>query len=170
LSLIYLSVGSNIDASRNIKSALDSLEQQFGPLLISSVYESKALGFQGKNFLNLAVALESHLPINQTLNVLKKIEDLQKRDRSAPKFSDRTMDIDMLCVDDLKGNFDGISLPRAEILENAFVLLPLAEIAPDCIHPCTGLTFSNHWQVFNKDLQSLWKVDFVWRGKQISFR
>ncbi|MBV33010.1 MAG: 2-amino-4-hydroxy-6-hydroxymethyldihydropteridine diphosphokinase [Porticoccaceae bacterium] len=170
MSLIYLSLGSNIDAAKNIHSALDNLEQHFGICLISSVYESKSLGFHGKNFLNLVVTIESNLPINELLNVLKKFEDLLKRDRSAPKFSNRTIDIDILCVDDLSGNFDGIHLPRAEILKNAFVLLPLAEIAPDCKHPCTGLTYSDHWQMFNMGFQSLWKVDFLWRGEQISFR
>ena len=169
MSLIYLSLGSNIDAPKNIHAALDALEQQFGLCLISSVYESKSLGFQGKNFLNLAVTIQSHLPINELLNVFKIIEDALKRDRSAPKFSDRTMDIDILCVHDRWGDVDGIRLPRAEILENAFVLLPLAEIAPDCIHPCTGLTYSNHWKIFDKDTQALWRVNFSWRGRQISF-
>ena len=168
MSLIYLSLGSNIDAPKNIHAALDALEQQFGLCLISSVYESKSLGFQGKNFLNLAVTIQSHLPINELLNVFKIIEDALKRDRSAPKFSDRTMDIDILCVDDRWGDVDGIRLPRAEILENAFVLLPLAEIAPDYIHPCTGLPYSNHWKIFDKDTQDLWRVNFNWRGRQIS--
>ncbi|MCK5885115.1 MAG: 2-amino-4-hydroxy-6-hydroxymethyldihydropteridine diphosphokinase, partial [Alcanivorax sp.] len=62
---------------------------------------------------------------------------------------------------------DGVELPRAEILKNAFVLRPLADIAPDELHPVCCESYRSLWQSYQKD-QKLWPVDFTWQGRQIS--
>ena len=71
-------------------------------------------------------------------------------------------------MDDASGVIDGIQLPRDEVLKNAFVLLPLAEIAPHAKHPITGLSYADHWQSYDKDKQNLWPVPFTWQGKNIT--
>ena len=162
MSLIYLSLGSNIQPYRNICAALDALQLSFGDLEISSVYESEAVGFKGHNFFNLVVGINTDMPVARISARLKQIEDSNGRDRSAPRFSARSLDIDILTVDNLVGHFDGVDLPRDEVLKNAFVLQPLAQIAPDVAHPVTGTSYSQHWREFDKSRQKLWPIEFKW--------
>lgn len=168
MALIYLSLGSNINRQRRITAALDALSESFGELLLSSVYESESVGFEGDSFYNLVVGIHSSLSVGQISKILKAIEDQNGRDRSGPRFGPRSLDIDILTVDDFAGEIDGIQLPRDEVLKNAFVLLPLAEIAAQTQHPVTGQSYSQHWQEFNKDKQNLWPVEFIWCGENIT--
>ena len=168
MALIYLSLGSNVEAQRNIEAAMDALADTFGELIISSVYESEAVGFDGDSFYNLVVGIHSDLGVGELSKILKTIEDQQGRDRSAPKFGARSLDIDILTVDDRVGVIDGIAIPRDEILKNAFVLQPLAEIAPTTVHPQNGLTYQQLWQDFDKAKQNLFPIEFIWRGENIT--
>jgi len=168
VALIYLSLGSNVEAQRNIEAAMDALADTFGELIVSSVYESEAVGFEGDSFYNLVVGVHSEHSIGELSKILKGIEDVQGRDRSAPKFGARSLDIDILTADDRIGVIDGVSIPRDEILKNAFVLQPLAEIAATALHPQTGLSYDQHWQDFDKAKQKLWPIEFIWRGENIT--
>ena len=163
MALVYLSLGSNIDRERHIGAALDALGKHFGSLEISTVFESVAVGFEGDSFYNLVVGIHSGLAVGEIAKVLKHIEDCNGRDRSAPRFGPRSLDIDILTVDNLAGEIDGIELPRNEVLKNAFVLQPLAELAADMIHPLTNKTMGQHWQEFDKTSQELWPVKFEWQ-------
>jgi 2-amino-4-hydroxy-6-hydroxymethyldihydropteridine diphosphokinase len=163
VAVIYLSLGSNIDRHARIASALDALEDTFGALSLSSVYESDSVGFSGDNFFNLVVRITSDKTVGEVSTILKKIEDDNGRDRTAPRFGPRSLDIDILTIDEVTGNYDGIDLPRDEILKNAFVLLPLAELASDTLHPVTGKTYSQHWEEYDKSTQKLWTIEFVWQ-------
>ncbi len=168
MAWVTLSLGSNINAEANILRCLDRLQAEFGELVLSQVFESEAVGFQGDNFLNMAVALETDLPLAPLSNLLKRIEDENGRDRNQPRFCGRPLDIDILTYDDLTGVFDGIRLPRPEITENAFVLWPLSQIAGDRVHPPTGLCYLDLWASYEKQRQKLWPVDFQWQGKVVS--
>ena len=168
MALIYLSLGSNIERHRRIGSALDALADNFGEIIISSVYESESVGFTGDSFYNLVVGIRSSLTVAELLKKLKDIENQNGRDRSAPRFGSRSLDIDILAVDQLSGEVDGVKLPRDEVLKNAFVLLPLAEIAPDSKHPQTGQTYAQHWADYDKNKQRLFPVAFIWRDKNIT--
>jgi len=168
VALIYLSLGSNVEAQRNIEAALDALADTFGELIISSVYESEAVGFEGDSFYNLVVGIHSAQAVGELSKILKAIEDLQGRDRTAPKFGARSLDIDILTVDDRVGVIDGVAIPRDEVLKNAFVLQPLAEIAPTTVHPQMGISFLQLWQDFDKNKQKLWPIEFIWRGENIT--
>jgi 2-amino-4-hydroxy-6-hydroxymethyldihydropteridine diphosphokinase len=165
---VYLSLGSNIDRHKHILAGLEALADQFGELQISSVYESKSVGFDGSNFFNLVVGVSTPLSIAQLSEVLKKIEDDNGRCRQGPKFSPRTLDIDILTYDDFVGVEAEVELPRAEITQNAFVLQPLAEIAPEVSHPVLKKSYAALWRAYDKDKQHLWPVDFTWRGQQVS--
>lgn len=164
---VYLSLGSNRDRERHILAALDALADRFGTIEISSVYESEAVGFAGTNFYNLVVGIECDLPLAELSAWLKQVEDENGRDRSGPRFSGRTLDIDVLTFGDLDHPQDGVQVPREEITENAFVLLPLAEIAPDQLHPVLKQTYAQLWQSYDR-AQKLWSIDFSWRGQQVS--
>ncbi|ETN91550.1 Bifunctional folate synthesis protein [Gammaproteobacteria bacterium MOLA455] len=168
MALIYLSLGSNVEAQRNIEAALDALADTFGELIISSVYESEAVGFEGDSFYNLVVGIHSAQSVGELSKILKAIEDAQGRDRTAPKFGARSLDIDILTVDDRVGVIDGVAIPRDEVLKNAFVLQPLAETAPTTVHPQMGISFLQLWQDFDKNKQKLWPIEFIWRGENIT--
>ncbi|PCJ50292.1 MAG: 2-amino-4-hydroxy-6-hydroxymethyldihydropteridine diphosphokinase [Gammaproteobacteria bacterium] len=157
---VYLGIGSNIDRSKAISKALLLLEQVFGKLDISPTFESEAVGFSGDNFYNLVVSFTTHLSLTVMVKTYKKIEDQSGRNRSDPKFSARTLDIDPLIYGDLVCDTP-VQLPRDEILKNAYVLWPLAIMAGDEKHPETGLSFSEHWKMYDKN-QKLWQVDTDW--------
>jgi 2-amino-4-hydroxy-6-hydroxymethyldihydropteridine diphosphokinase len=162
---IYLSLGSNIDRHARINAALDALLLMFGDLQLSPVYESDSVGFAGDNFFNLVVGITTNKSIGEVSAILKHIENENGRDRSAPRFGPRSLDIDILTVDDICGAVDGIQLPREEVLVNAFVLLPLADIAPDRVHPQTGKTYEHHWQEYDQSKQKLWAIEFIWLNR-----
>jgi len=165
---VYLSVGSNVDRERNVKAGLDALSAVYGELRLSSVFESEPVGFEGDPFYNLAVGLDTSQTVGTLVEVLRKIEDDCGRRRDTPRFSPRTLDLDLLTYDDVAGVVDGVSLPRTEITENAFVLGPLAEIAGAEIHPITRKTYADLWRDFDTAGQGLRRVDFNWDGVRIS--
>lgn len=162
MATVYLSLGSNIDREKHLSAGLDTLVEAFGDLRMSQVYESEAVGFDGDNFYNLVAAIKTDLSVGELALRLRQIEDDNGRLRSGPKFSARTLDIDILTYDDLAGEVDGVKLPRGEILKNAFVLLPLSELAPDALHPLAGKTFQQLWEAYDQSSQKLWPVAFDW--------
>lgn len=162
MAQIYISIGSNIDAEKNIRGAVHTLREAYGELVISSVYESESIGFEGDNFLNLVVGAQTDMPVKQVLDNLHDIENRFGRVRTGPRFSSRTLDLDLLLYDELDLQEQGVDIPRQEITHNAFVLQPLAEIAPQLKHPQTQQTMTELWQQFDKQSQSLWPIEFIW--------
>lgn len=156
---VYISIGSNIEPIKHIRNSLLKLKSIYGELTLSSVYETKAVGFEGNNFYNLVVHFQTNeLPesINATL---RKIEDDNQRQRTENPFISRTLDLDLLLYDEWIVKNAHFELPRAEILKYAFVLCPLAEIAPTLKHPIIQKTYADLWQAFDKTTQFLWRVD-----------
>jgi len=158
MAKVYVSIGSNIDKQKHITACLTALAEQFNGLELSPIYESEAVGFEGDTFFNLVAKFETDLSVGELNQVLKNIEDAHGRDRSGPKFSGRTLDIDILTYDSVVGEVDGVQLPRDEITKNAFVLQPLADIAPDELHPEQQVSYARLWFFFDKDSQKLWQV------------
>ena len=154
---VYLGLGSNLDADRHIAAGFAALRRQFGEVLCSPVYRSPAVGFSGDDFLNAAARIRTNWSVGRLKDWLTELENAHGRDRTQPKFSDRSLDIDILLHGDKVGEHDGLVLPREEVLEYAHVLKPLADIAPSLRHPVTGLSFAEHWQGFKGDrsLQAL---------------
>lgn len=167
MARVYVSIGSNIDRERYITAALDALDGWFDELIVSSVYESESVGFDGSPFYNLVVGVDTGLSVAELSVRFKQLEADNGRRRDVPKFSPRTLDLDILTYDDEVGRIDGVELPRGEILKNAFVLLPLAEIAPEVVHPVCGQSYEMLWRAYDRD-QKLWPVNFTWQGRQIS--
>jgi len=158
MATIYISIGSNINPAENIQLALDDLNNAFGEIVCSSHYESKAVGFEGDNFINLVVRAKTGLDISAVADRLHEIEDRHGRDRSGPKFSSRTLDLDLLLYDDEIFEQGKLKIPRDEILFNAFVLRPLAELAPDLKHPLEHKSYAELWSTFDKESQPLWPI------------
>ena len=160
MAKIYISLGSNIDRERNTRAGIRALRQRFGELELSSVYESEAVGFEGDAFYNMVIACEISEDVHSANRTLAEIEDAHGRDRSGPRFSSRTLDLDLLLYDDLVLDEKGLKLPREEILKNAFVLWPLAEIAPAQVHPLAGKTYAELWDDFDKSKENLAPIEF----------
>jgi 2-amino-4-hydroxy-6-hydroxymethyldihydropteridine diphosphokinase len=159
---VYISLGSNIDAANNMRAALKALEAEYGALQISSVYESEAVGFEGDNFLNCVASFFCGKPVEVLISELKTLEDKLGRVRSGPKFSSRTIDMDVVLYGDACGEFAGVKIPRDEITKHAFVLLPLMELAPDLIDPASEKSMKALWECCCLDMQKqkLWLADF----------
>jgi 2-amino-4-hydroxy-6-hydroxymethyldihydropteridine diphosphokinase len=157
---IYISLGSNIDRDQNTRAGVRALQQRFGQLQLSSVYESEAVGFEGDAFYNMVIACEVDEDVHSVNRALAEIEDAHGRDRSGPRFSSRTLDLDLLLYDDLVMDENGLKLPREEILKNAFVLWPLAEIAPQLVHPVAGKTYAELWTEFDKSREKIAPVEY----------
>lgn len=158
---VSLSLGSNIRRYYHINQGLDALTQAFGAVQCSPVYESAAVGFQGSPFLNLIAIIETNLPLGEVISRLKQIEDDNGRDRSGPKFSPRTLDIDVVTYGDAVGDVDGVELPRPELFKNAFVLLPLVDLWPDKKVPGRPQTYAELWQTQGDTTQQLQVVPFT---------
>ncbi len=156
---VWLSIGSNIDRERNIRGAVKSLQDAFGKLVLSSVYESKAIGFDGDPFYNLVAGLGTALSASSLNNRFREIEERHGRIRGGEKFASRTLDIDLLLYGDAIINEGEIEIPRDEIMQYAFVLLPLAEVAGQMRHPVSGCTYQKLWDAFDQGQQEIWQVE-----------
>ncbi|MDQ0009636.1 2-amino-4-hydroxy-6-hydroxymethyldihydropteridine diphosphokinase [Luteibacter jiangsuensis] len=151
----YLSLGSNIDAERWLGLAVAELRNRFGTLEVSPVYRSAAVGFDGPDFLNLAVALDSDLGPDDLNDWLHALEDRHGRVRGGGRYASRTLDVDIVLYDDLVLSGEGhLEIPRGE-LRHAFVLKPMADIAPTLRHPVSGRTMADLWAAFPQESEPL---------------
>jgi 2-amino-4-hydroxy-6-hydroxymethyldihydropteridine diphosphokinase len=168
VAFVLLGIGSNIDRQRSIASGLDALQDLFGEMSLSSVYDTESIGFNGQPFLNLVVEIETDWTVAHLVGHLRAIEFAHGRPANPERGSPRQLDIDILTYDVLLGCVAGVELPRGEILENAYVLQPLAELRPNQFHPENGICYRELWSDFDQSSQQLARVDFQWRGQQIS--
>lgn len=157
---VYVGIGSNIDRENSIRGAARELTAHYGRLTLSPVYESKAVGFEGENFFNLVAGFDSTESIEHVKQTLSRIESQFGRVRQDNCFSSRTLDLDLLLYGDLVRHDDKVNLPHPDIRRYAFVLCPLADIAPDWRHPETGLSCVQMWRQFEMGEQGMWKADF----------
>lgn len=134
----YLSLGSNIEPEAHLRAALAELRARFGTLLVSPVYRSRAVGFDGPDFLNLAVGVDTDLDPIALDAWLHALEDRHGRRRDVPRYSSRTLDADIVLFDALIVDGPGhLRIPRPE-LAAPFVLKPLCDIAPGVLDPVDG--------------------------------
>ena len=148
MATVYLGLGSNIDAGKNLRIAVGALRRRYGELTVSPVYRSAPVGFEGPDFLNLVVALETQATPMEVLDEIERIHTMAGRQRGPERFSSRPLDIDLLLYGDTVDPSPPLRLPRRDVLEYAFVLRPLADIAPGLVHPVSGKTIGDHWQAF----------------------
>ena len=138
--------------------ALDAIRSEFSPIELSPIYESVAVGFDGDNFINLVVGFNTERSLQEINSILNTIEKSCGRKRGEERFTSRTMDLDLLTYGELVCHDDHWDIPRGEITRNAFVLKPLADLAPEGLHPESGESYSRLWQAGDFEDQNLWEI------------
>lgn len=157
---VFLSVGSNIERERYTPLGIAILVQRYGEIRRSSLYESIAVGCEGDPYFNAVVSFSTDETPSEVVAALREVEDACGRRRGGPRYAARTMDIDLLLYDDLICQQNGLRLPRDEILDFAFVLKPLAELAGELRHPVKRQTYAALWEAFDASEQPLWQSEF----------
>lgn len=159
MSRAYLSLGSNRQPERHLRDAIAALRARFGAVRLSPVYRTRAVGFDGADFLNAAAVIDTDLEPQALNDWLHALEDAHGRDRSGPRFGDRTLDIDIVLFDDRILDGPGhLRIPRPE-LQHAFVLKPLADIAPQVLVPGTGRTLAQLWAAHPEHAMALERIE-----------
>jgi 2-amino-4-hydroxy-6-hydroxymethyldihydropteridine diphosphokinase len=145
---VFVGAGSNIAPERHLGAGLAALAEHFGLLRLSPVYRNSPVGFEGEDFLNMAIGFHTDAPVTEVAAALAAIEAAHGRARGEAKFAPRTLDLDLLLYGDLVVETEGLQLPRDEIVRYAFVLKPLADLAGELRHPVLGRSFAELWRDF----------------------
>ena len=155
----YVAAGSNVRPRASLARALSLMDREFPGLRASRAYANPAVGFDGDDFINLVVVFPADLPTEELLERLKAIERACGREPGAPRWGPRTLDLDLLLHDDRVGRVAGKNLPHPDLLTRAWVLGPLAELAPSLVHPVAGERFDSLWARFDRQAHRLTPVE-----------
>lgn len=146
MARVYLSLGSNLEPRAHLEAAVAELRERFGEIEVSPVYRTAAVGFDGPEFLNCAVAIDTDLDPVALDEWLHALEARHGRRRDGPRFSSRTLDVDIVLYGDVVFRGPGhLEIPRRDLVEHAFVLRPVCDLAPQLVHPQLGLTLEQLW-------------------------
>lgn len=148
MQTVFVSIGTNINAEANMLLVKESLNSLFD-VIYSSIYKTPAEGFEGEDFLNSVCKFDTDKNPQELRTLLKNIEKDMGRTFTQKGMSNRVIDLDLILYGDLQINRNGLELPSSDIEKYKFVLEPLAEIAPDYLHP-----------VLKKSYKDLFKSSF----------
>ncbi|MBS1200974.1 MAG: 2-amino-4-hydroxy-6-hydroxymethyldihydropteridine diphosphokinase [Proteobacteria bacterium] len=146
---VYVAAGSNIRPREHLRKALGLMREAWPGLRVSRAYANKAVGFEGDDFVNLVAGFRTEDSLAAVLEKLHAIESDCGRPREAPKWAPRSMDLDVLMYGAVVGEFPGATLPRGDLLRRPYMLGPMAEIAPQVVHPTAGRTLGELWAQFD---------------------
>jgi 2-amino-4-hydroxy-6-hydroxymethyldihydropteridine diphosphokinase len=149
MARVYVAAGSNVEPQANLTKALAQLARRFHEVQVSPWYQNAAVGFAGEDFINFVFGFSTDLGVHEMLAQLREVETLCGRPRNAPKWAARSMDLDVLLYDGLELDDPQLKLPRPDLLVRPYMLGPLADIAPDLIHPTQGRTIAELWAGFD---------------------
>ena len=155
---VHVAAGSNIEPERHLALAVRELERHFPGVRFSPWYRNRAVGFEGEDFINFVAGFATELPVAEVLRILHAIEALCGRPREAPRWAPRSMDLDVLLYGDLVCQEPHLKLPRPDLLKRAYMLGPLADLAPDLVHPTAKLTIGELWRGFDRAAHPMVRV------------
>jgi 2-amino-4-hydroxy-6-hydroxymethyldihydropteridine diphosphokinase len=158
MTRVFVAAGSNIEPERHLRLASRELQRAYPDVRFSPWYRNQAAGFEGEDFINFAVAFSTSQPVHAVVAKLREIEELCGRPREAKKWAPRSMDLDILLYGDLVLDEPGLKLPRPDLLKRAYMLGPLADLAPDVDHPTAGATIGTLWQRFDREAHPLIRI------------
>jgi 2-amino-4-hydroxy-6-hydroxymethyldihydropteridine diphosphokinase len=159
MTRVFVAAGSNVDAERNLRLASDELVKEFGRVEFSPAYQNVAAGFEGNDFINFVAAFDTDLSVREVVAELQRIEAMCGRERHAPKWAPRSMDLDILLFGDRVCDEPGLVLPRPDLLRRAYMLGPMADVGGEVVHPLEHRTISELWEAFDRDAHPLTKID-----------
>jgi len=155
---VFVAAGSNVAPHEHMALATREITRAFPDARFSPWYQNPAAGFEGSDFINLVAAFDTELSVDELLVILRAIEALCGRPRGAPRWAPRTMDLDVLLYGDLVCRRPDLTLPRPDLLTRAYMLGPLADLAPQLVHPGAGVTIAELWQRFDQAAHPLERV------------
>lgn len=156
---VFVAAGSNVEPEKNLARACAEIRHSWPDAHFSRAYRNAAVGFEGPDFINLVVGFTTAQPLAAVIARLHQIETQCGRPRYAPKWASRTMDLDVLLYDDLVEKTAEYTIPRPDLLKRPYMLAPMAEIAPDVIHPTAGKTIAVLWKEFDRDGHTMTPVE-----------
>ncbi|RYG70752.1 2-amino-4-hydroxy-6-hydroxymethyldihydropteridine diphosphokinase [bacterium] len=159
VELVYLSGGSNVRPEHHLSLAARELKRSFPGTRFSRCYRNVAIGFEGPDFINFAAELPVHDAPDAVRAELQRIESVCGREPGAPRWAPRSMDLDVLLFGDRVLQEPGLVVPRPDLLKRAFMLGPLAELAPGVVHPTSRRTLAELWDAFDRAAHPLIAVD-----------
>jgi 2-amino-4-hydroxy-6-hydroxymethyldihydropteridine diphosphokinase len=159
LSEVYVAAGSNVEPVVNLRRALAVLRAHYPGLRHSRAWRNPAVGFEGDDFVNLVVGFATDESPHRVLERLHEAEAACGRSRGAPRWAPRSMDLDMLLYGDRLSDEPGLRLPRPDLLLRAYMLRPMAELAPELRHPTLGVTMRELWERFDREAHPMQEVD-----------
>ena len=152
---VYVAAGSNVAPERHMARAVAELAREFPGIRFSPWYRNRAFGFAGEDFINLVAGFGTAYPVDELVEKLHAIETICGRPRAAPRWAPRAMDLDVLLYGDLVCDAPGLKLPRPDLLKRAYMLGPLAQLAPELVHPTEKLTIAELWRRFDQSAHPL---------------
>jgi 2-amino-4-hydroxy-6-hydroxymethyldihydropteridine diphosphokinase len=156
---VYVAAGSNVEPEQNLARACGEIALTWPDAVFSPAYRNKAAGFDGPDFINMVLGFSTADPIEKVLARLRDIETLCGRPRNAPKWASRAMDLDVLMFGACIAKTADYTLPRPDLLKRPYMLGPMAQIAPDVIHPTAGKTIGELWQEFDREGHAMVPVE-----------
>ena len=147
---VYVAAGSNVAPEEHLSRAVAELQRAFPGVRFSPWYRNRAVGFDGDDFINLVAGFSTELPLDQVLATLQAIELRCGRARDAPRWAPRSMDLDVLLFGQMVCDEARVKLPRPDLTKRAYMLGPLAALAPEVVHPTEGRTIGELWQRFDR--------------------
>lgn len=156
---VFVAAGSNVDAERNLQLAARELVRAFGRVEFSPAYRNVAAGFEGDDFINFVAVFDSARPVREVVAELQRIEGLCGRERDAPKWAPRSMDLDILLYGDMICDEPGLVLPRPDLLKRAYMLGPMADVGGTIVHPLNRRTMAELWSAFDRAAHPLTRID-----------
>jgi len=148
---VFVAAGSNLEPEKNLARACAEIHDTWPDTVYSRAYRNVAVGFDGPDFINLVVGFSAAQPLDSVIARLRAIETQCGRPRYAPKWASRTMDLDVLLFGDRVEKTADYTLPRPDLLKRPYMLGPLAEIAPEVIHPVAQQSIAQLWAAFDRD-------------------
>jgi 2-amino-4-hydroxy-6-hydroxymethyldihydropteridine diphosphokinase len=161
---VFVAAGSNVEPERNLERACAEIQHTWPDAHFSHAYRNVAVGFDGPDFINLVVGFSAAQPLDSVIARLRAIETQCGRPRFAPKWASRTMDLDVLLFGDRIEKTDDYTLPRPDLLKRPYMLGPLAEIAPQVMHPLAGRSIGELWREFDGGAHAMTRVPLALPG------
>jgi 2-amino-4-hydroxy-6-hydroxymethyldihydropteridine diphosphokinase len=165
LTRVFVAAGSNLEPEAHLARACAQIAHSWPDATFSRAYRNKAVGFEGPDFINLVVGFSTAQPLVTVITRLRAIETQCGRPRYAPKWASRTMDLDVLLYGDMVEKTDDYTLPRPDLLKRPYMLGPMAEIAPDVVHPTEHRKIGDLWAQFARDGHAMEAVEIDLRGR-----